>query len=89
VYAARTPRPKAELLKWWNWVNAGSKAADLMSAGPRERRHTEVPAGPKAKQGRVAQSDERQGRKAAAGTRAEQESEAKRRRLRNRVLEKQ
>ena len=19
VYAARTPRPKAELLKWWNW----------------------------------------------------------------------
>ena len=21
VYAARTQRPKAELLKWWNWKN--------------------------------------------------------------------
>ena len=21
VYYARTPRPKAELLKWWNWKN--------------------------------------------------------------------
>ena len=51
VYAARTERPKAELLKWWNWVNAGSQVADLMSADPRERRHNDVPAGPKAKQG--------------------------------------
>ena len=51
VYAACTERPDPELLKWWNWVNAGSKAADLMSADPRERRHTDVPAGPKAKQG--------------------------------------
>ena len=52
VYSARTAKPDPELLKWWNWVSAGSKAADLMSADPRERRHTEVPAGPKAKQGR-------------------------------------
>jgi hypothetical protein len=49
VYAARTEKPDPELLKWWNWVNAGSKTADLLSAAPRERRHTEVPAGPKVK----------------------------------------
>ena len=49
VYAARTAKPDPELLKWWNWVNAGSKTADLPSAVPRERRHTEVSAGPKAK----------------------------------------
>jgi len=49
VYAARTAKPDPELLKWWNWVNAGSKAADSMSAHPRERRHNEVPAGSKAK----------------------------------------
>jgi len=51
VYAARTAKPDPKLLKWWKWVNAGPKAADLMSADARERRHTEVPAGPKAKQG--------------------------------------
>jgi hypothetical protein len=27
IYAARTPRPKAELLKWWNWKNRMLKPA--------------------------------------------------------------
>jgi hypothetical protein len=51
VYAARTAKPDPELLKWWNWMSAGSKTTDIVAADPRERRRTEAPpAGPQAKQ---------------------------------------
>jgi len=50
VYAARTEKPEPELLKWWNWVSAEPSRRDSMSRRLRERRHTQMPAGPKAKQ---------------------------------------
>ena len=40
VYAARTPRPRAGLLKWWNWKDrqlapSGKRPAGLAGAGNR------------------------------------------------------
>jgi Pathogenicity locus len=38
VYAARTPRPRAHLLKWWNWKDRRLEAAGRRAGGPAGRR---------------------------------------------------
>jgi hypothetical protein len=40
VYAARTPSPRPELQKWWNWKDRRLPGAPKASNAPRKRRST-------------------------------------------------